>query len=63
MLQFLHNMISIANIYLILSLSTVACSQDAFKHFLFDLTRTADIHPVVTKMEIVGDQTEGIGKK
>ena len=41
---------------------TVACSQDAFKHFLFDLTRTSDIHPVVVKMEIVGDQKEGIGK-
>ena len=44
-----------------LNVFAVACSQDAFKHFLLDLERTSDIHPVVTKMEIVGEQKEGIG--
>ncbi len=40
--------------------TSVACSKNAFKHYLFDFERTADIHPVVMKMEIAIDQKEGI---
>ena len=41
----------------------VSCSQEAFKPFLFNLKKIQDYHPSLATADIIGDETEGVGKK